>query len=186
MDRRQVILIGGGVRSGKSALALARARLLGQRRVFVATARADDEEMRQRAARHRRERGAAFQSLEEPIALASMLRRLESVDVVVIDCLTLWLSNLLLEGPAPSQIEDRVEELAAILAERRFHAVLVSNEVGMGVVPETALGRTFRDLAGRAHQRLARCADEVYFVVMGMILRLKPGPVQVNSPGELM
>jgi adenosylcobinamide kinase / adenosylcobinamide-phosphate guanylyltransferase len=185
MEERKVILIGGGARSGKSALAIALAQRLGERRVFVATARAYDEEMRQRIARHRQDRGAVFQSLEEPVALAPVLRRLEAVDVVVVDCLTLWLSNLLLEALDAVQIEARIEELAGVLAERRFNAVLVTNEVGMGIHPDTALGRTFRDLAGRAHQRLARCADEVHFAVMGMVLRLKPAPVQVCSPAEL-
>ncbi len=183
MSNARVILIGGGVRSGKSAFAVSLARELGVRRAFLATARVYDDEMRDRIARHQAERGAAFRTLEEPAALAAALRRLEGIDVAVVDCLTLWLSNLLLDGLTPPEIEERVEELAAVLAERRFHAVLVTNEVGMGVHPETALGRTFRDLAGRAHQRLARCADEIHFAVLGVVLRLRPGPVEIQTPG---
>jgi adenosylcobinamide kinase/adenosylcobinamide-phosphate guanylyltransferase len=98
--------------------------------------------------------------------------------VVVVDCLTLWLSNLLVaELPGP-EIAARLEALEAALARRRFHAVVVTNEVGMGLVPETPLGRAFRDLTGRAHQRLARTADEIYLAAMGIILRVHPGPVE--------
>jgi adenosylcobinamide kinase/adenosylcobinamide-phosphate guanylyltransferase len=184
VSARKVILIGGGVRSGKSAFAVSLARRLGARRAFIATARAYDDEMRDRIARHQAERGAAFRTLEEPVALAAALRRLEGVDAAVVDCLTLWLSNLLLDGLGPPQIEERIEELAAVLAERRFHTVLVTNEVGMGVHPESALGRAFRDLAGRAHQRLARCADEIHFAVLGVVVRLKPGPVELQLSGD--
>ncbi len=184
MREKRVILVGGGVRSGKSAFAVALARRLGERRVFVATARPYDDEMRERIARHRAERGEAFQGVEEPVALAAALRRVGPADVVVVDCLTLWLSNLLIDGLEPARVEERIEELAGVLAERRFHAVLVTNEVGMGVHPETALGRLFRDLAGRAHQRLARCADEIHFAVLGVVLRLRPGPVEAQTTGD--
>jgi adenosylcobinamide kinase/adenosylcobinamide-phosphate guanylyltransferase len=95
-----------------------------------------------------------------------------------VDCLTLWLSNLLVEGMAEGAIGERVEALAAVLARRRFHAVVVTNEVGMGVVPETPLGRLFRDVTGRAHQRLVRDADEIYLAAMGLVLRVHPGPVE--------
>jgi adenosylcobinamide kinase/adenosylcobinamide-phosphate guanylyltransferase len=94
----RIVLVGGGVRSGKSAFALSRARALGERRLFVATAEAFDDEMRERAARHREERGAEFRTLEEPRALVEALSVVDDVDVVVIDCLTLWLTNLLLGG----------------------------------------------------------------------------------------
>lgn len=178
---RRVALIGGGVRSGKSAFALALARSLGERRAFIATAEPFDDEMRARIDAHVRERGGAFLTVEEPIALPERIASLSGVDVVVVDCLTLWLSNLLLrdetEGRALGPIEERIEALAAAVESAAPHVVLVSNEVGMGVVPESRLGRAFRDLAGRAHQRLGRSASELYVAVMGAILRLRPGPV---------
>lgn len=183
MTDRRVVFVGGGVRSGKSAFALTRARELGERRVFVATARAYDGEMEDRIARHRAER-PDFTTIEEPVALRETLARLSGFDVAVVDCLTLWLSNLLLDGVARAEIERRAAELARALRTAPCHVVVVSNEVGMGVHPETALGRTFRDLAGRAHQALARSADEIHLAALGVLLRLKPGPIEVHFPGE--
>ncbi len=186
----RLILVGGGVRSGKSRFAVDYARTLGQRRVFLATAEAGDEEMQERIARHRAERADDFVTLEQPCALAPTLNEIRDTDVVVVDCLTLWLANLLLrESPGPGDpehaIAERVEALLAVLRQRRFHVVLVSNEVGMGIVPPTHLGRVFRDIAGRTHQRVAAEADEVYFATMGLVLRLSPGPLASFPPGRL-
>jgi adenosylcobinamide kinase/adenosylcobinamide-phosphate guanylyltransferase len=183
MTAHRLILIGGGVRSGKSAFALARARALGERRAFVATAQAFDAEMEARIAAHRGERGGDFSTVEEPIDVPAVLDALRDVDVVVIDCLTLWLSNLLLREESEQQILERVDALGQVLARRRFHGIVVTNEVGMGVVPESRLGRVFRDLSGLAHQRLASRADEIHVAMMGVILRLKPEPVQIQHGG---
>ncbi len=180
---RQIVLIGGGARSGKSGFALALARRFGARRAFVATAQAFDQEMRERIAAHRAERDGDFYTVEEPLDLPRVLADVEA-DVVVVDCLTLWLSNLVLRGDSAAAIDGAVERLAAAVAGRRFHAVLVTNEVGMGVVPESALGRLFRDVAGRTHQRLARDADRVYLAVLGCVLRLKPNPVVLAHPEQ--
>jgi adenosylcobinamide kinase/adenosylcobinamide-phosphate guanylyltransferase len=174
---KQVILVGGGTRSGKSDFALALARRLGDRRLFVATAQPGDNEMRARIRRHRQTRGPAFQTLEEPLAIVELLCGLRDCDVVVLDCLTLWLANLLLRGDDPDAVLRQVEALAGVLDRRQVHAVIVTSEVGLGLVPETPLGRTFRDLTGLAHQRLAGLGDEVYFGVLGVMLRLKPAPV---------
>jgi adenosylcobinamide kinase/adenosylcobinamide-phosphate guanylyltransferase len=179
----RIALIGGGVRSGKSAFALSRARELGPRRALLATAEARDPEMRERIARHRRERGADFGTIEEPLALAAALRALRDADVVVVDCLTLWLSNLLLRDETEIRVLQHVDELCGVLSERRLHAVIVTSEVGMGVVPESALGRAFRDLAGLAHQRIARCADEIYLAALGCVVRLRPAPVELQAVG---
>lgn len=179
---RRLFLIGGGVRSGKSAFALGRALALGERRVFVATAQPFDDEMRERIGRHRDERADAFVTIEEPLAVPERLAELSDVDVVLVDCLTLWLSNLLLRGDDERAVAAAVARLAAVLAARRFHVVLVTNEVGMGIVPESALGRLFRDVAGRAHQHLAALADEVYFAALGLVLQLKPSAL-VAAPG---
>jgi adenosylcobinamide kinase/adenosylcobinamide-phosphate guanylyltransferase len=181
----ELILVVGGARSGKSAFALARARSLGPRRAFVATAEARDGEMRERIARHREERSAEFSTVEEPLELARAVSALRGVDVVVIDCLTLWLSNLLLRGDPPAEIASRVERLLAALATAPFRSILVTNEVGMGVVPESALGRAFRDVAGRAHQILAARADRLYLAALGTVLRIRPGPiVETRNPGD--
>jgi adenosylcobinamide kinase/adenosylcobinamide-phosphate guanylyltransferase len=181
--RAKVILVGGGTRSGKSDFALARARRLGSRRLFVATAQAGDDEMRCRIDRHRRTRGDDFRTLEEPLAVPEVIGR-EGHDVVVLDCLTLWLANLLLAGEGPDAVRRRVEDLAEVLDRRPAHAVVVTSEVGLGLVPETPLGRTFRDVTGLAHQRLAGLADEVYFGVLGVLLRLKPAPCVPVTGGE--
>jgi adenosylcobinamide kinase/adenosylcobinamide-phosphate guanylyltransferase len=176
----RTILVGGGVRCGKSAFALRLAQGLGSRRVFLATAQAFDAEMSERIAAHRLERAQLFRTVEEPLALPEAVRaEADHADVIVIDCLTLWLSNLILSDAHSARVAARVDELAAVLAVRSCHVIMVTNEVGMGLVPENALGRLFRDCAGRAHQRLARECDEVYAGVLGCILRLRPAPVEL-------
>ena len=176
----RLILIGGGARSGKSRFAVTRAQALGDRRLFVATAERSDEEMSDRIARHRADRdGSGFDTLEEPRALPEALNAERDHDVILVDCLTIWISNLLVGGATADTVQDRIGALLAVLARRRSHIVIVSNEVGMGLVPETPLGRLFRDLTGLAHQRLAAVADELYLAAMGVLLRLRPAPVEV-------
>lgn len=179
--KHRLILVGGGARSGKSAFALRYARRLGERRVFVATAQGFDEEMRMRIERHQQDRGRGFVTIEEPRALSETLGRLDNVDVVLIDCLTLWLSNLLVGGASPEQVAASMQTLSGCLAQRRYHALIVTNEVGMGLVPETPLGRVFRDVTGQAHQSLALAADEIYFTALGTVLRLRPPPVVIEE-----
>ena len=181
MSGSNLVLIGGGARSGKSAYAVRRALASGTERVFVATAEAFDDEMRARIADHVAERGRDFSTVEAPreleTALESLALRSPRIDVVVVDCLTLWLSNLLLGEIPVTEIERRVERLALTAAAAPFPVLLVTNEVGSGLVPETPLGRVFRDVAGRAHQRLASAAGEVYLATLGCMLRIKPTPV---------
>jgi adenosylcobinamide kinase/adenosylcobinamide-phosphate guanylyltransferase len=180
-----LILIGGGARSGKSTFALHYARRLGEPRVFIATAQAFDDEMRARIARHREERGAGdFVTVEEPLDLVGALGRAPAGAVVLVDCLTLWLSNLLLADQGESEVLRAIDGLVAAAGTRAAPTLLVSNEVGMGLVPDTALGRRFRDITGIAHQRLAAVAAETYAAVMGVVLRLYPGPLQVFRSGE--
>jgi adenosylcobinamide kinase / adenosylcobinamide-phosphate guanylyltransferase len=183
MPSGKLILIGGGVRCGKSDFALSLARRLGPRRLFLATAQPGDEEMAERIRRHRQTRGDDFVTIEEPLAIADAARRHPDYDVLVLDCLTLWLSNLLLQGCDQEQAVQNVDDLLAVLAQRAGHAVIITNEVGMGIVPESALGRLFRDVAGLAHQRISEAADEVYLAVLGTILRIKPGPVITAKMG---
>ena len=173
----KLILIGGGARTGKSSFALALARRLGPRRVYVATAEAGDEEMADRIAHHVRERGSDFGTVEEPVEVVEAIRKIEDVDVIVLDCLTFWLANLLLRNIAEEEILWEVRRLADTLREKPHHSIVVTNEVGMGIVPDSPLGRSFRDVCGRSHQLLAPIADEIYFGALGMIIRLKPEPL---------
>jgi adenosylcobinamide kinase/adenosylcobinamide-phosphate guanylyltransferase len=175
MSKRQslspLILVTGGARSGKSRFALDRCADLGPPRVFIATAEAGDDEMAARIALHRAHRPRGWRTVEEPRRLAQALRRFEG-GVVLIDCLTLWLANLMNDDaefdPAAS-----IEELLRALRARRAAVVMVTNEVGSGIVPETLLGRAFRDGAGVMNQRVAEAADEVHLVVAGRALRIK-------------
>lgn len=181
MTGARIALVGGGVRSGKSAFAIRLAEQLGTRRTFIATAIASDGEMRERISRHRRERGDRFATHEEAYALPDRIRATENVDVVVVDCLTLWLANLLMREQPVEEILERVDELVRLLQARRFHAVLVTNEVGMSVHPETALGRRFQELTGWAHQRVSRAADDIYLAVLGTILHVHPSGLSAEN-----
>jgi adenosylcobinamide kinase/adenosylcobinamide-phosphate guanylyltransferase len=172
---KRIILITGGARSGKSKYAEQRAGELGERRFYVATAEARDQEMAQRIAEHRQRRGKRWVTVQEPVDLAAALAaRHGQTDCALVDCLTLWLSNLLI-GYDGKYAENKVEELVTILPRLDFHVVLVTNEVGWGIVPDNALARQFRDLAGRAHQRIAAIADEVVLTVAGIPLVVKEG-----------
>jgi adenosylcobinamide kinase/adenosylcobinamide-phosphate guanylyltransferase len=169
------VLVSGGARSGKSAYALARAAVLPAPRVFVATATAGDGEMAARIAAHRRERGAAFTTIEEALAPAGVLAGLEgATGVAVVDCVTLWIANLLARHDDPA-VAAAITTLADTIARRGFPVVVVTNEVGWGIVPFDAETRRFRDLLGLANQRLASAADEVVLMVAGI-------PVAVKGP----
>ncbi|MBU0515206.1 MAG: bifunctional adenosylcobinamide kinase/adenosylcobinamide-phosphate guanylyltransferase [Proteobacteria bacterium] len=168
-------LVLGGAKSGKSDLALAEAERLSAERVFVATAEALDEEMAARVAAHQERRGPDWRTVEEPLGLADRLRQIDGPGrVVVVDCVTLWLSNLLTRaGLDAAAALERVQELASLLSRLEADLIVVSNEVGSGVVPADELGRAWRDLAGRANQILATAADRVTLVVAGLPLDLK-------------
>lgn len=171
----RVILITGGARSGKSAHALALARSGPKRRLcFLATAEALDDEMAARIARHKAARSAEFQTVEEPRNLASALVSLEGrFDAVVIDCLTLWVSNLMGVGAGDDVILAAGGALAGLLRRAPLQSIVVTDEVGAGIVPENPTGRRFRDLLGWTNQTFAREADEVIMMVAGCPLRLK-------------
>lgn len=176
-------LIIGGARSGKSRLAEQRAREDGRQVVVIATAEALDDEMARRIERHRRDRPRHWRTVEAPRGLAEVLGRESSTGrVVIVDCLTLWLSNLMAGAQATSaphdadQLTELVEEseaLLAVLPQLPGRVLLVANEVGFGLVPETPLGRLFRDESGRLNQRIAALAGRVSLVVAGLALELK-------------
>jgi adenosylcobinamide kinase/adenosylcobinamide-phosphate guanylyltransferase len=165
-----IILITGGARSGKSTRAEARAREFPGRPVYIATAEALDVEMSERIARHRARRGSEWLERETPIELAAALDETDGGGARLVDCLTLWLSNLM---HAERDIEQETARLAQALIRQQSPVVLVTNEVGLGIVPDNALARRFRDAAGILNQNIARTADEVEFVVAGLPMRVK-------------
>jgi adenosylcobinamide kinase/adenosylcobinamide-phosphate guanylyltransferase len=167
-DLPRLTLVLGGARSGKSHYAEELVMRTPPPWTYVATAEGLDEEMRQRIAHHRGRRDARWQTLDVPLDLAAAIARQSGP--VLIDCLTLWLSNVMLAG---GDIDDASEELVVALSETRGPIVAVSNEVGLGLVPETALGRAFRDAQGRLNQRVAAAADRVLFMAAGLPLSLK-------------
>ena len=161
----------GGARSGKTAHALARAQKLSQGRLtMIATAQALDAEMTERIARHQAERDDAWTTIEAPLDLTGAVRRLAVGDVAVIDCLTLWLTNQMV---AEAQIAAAVADLVEALAQSPAALVVISNEVGQGIVPDNALARRFRDEAGWMHQKVAAAAGRVEVIWAGLPLRLK-------------
>jgi adenosylcobinamide kinase/adenosylcobinamide-phosphate guanylyltransferase len=171
MTALSTTLVLGGARSGKSAFAEQLIGDSGLLRIYLATATAGDDEMRSRIAHHRVQRGGGWTTVEEPLALVDTLTR-EATDgrAVLVDCLTLWLSNLMLAERDP---EMEARRLAQFLGAAKHPVVLVSNEVGLGLVPETRLGRSFRDAQGRLNQIVAATVPNVVFIAAGLPLWLK-------------
>lgn len=163
-------LVLGGARSGKSRHAEALVEALSPPWTYIATAQAYDDEMRARIAEHRARRSPDWHTIDAPMALPEALRAVPPGRPVLVDCLTLWLTNLVL---AERDIAIATGELRAACREAQGPVVLVSNEVGLGIVPENALARRFRDEAGRLHQRLASQADRVVFMVAGLPMQVK-------------
>jgi adenosylcobinamide kinase / adenosylcobinamide-phosphate guanylyltransferase len=165
-----LVLVGGGARSGKSRYALQLARRHGPRLVFLATAETLDKEMEARIARHRAERPAEFMTVEEPLEIAAVIRNQEA-DAIVIDCATLWLSNVMLAFGR--DVDHEIDKVVEAIQSSAATVVLVTNEVGCGIIPETTLGRDFRDRAGILNQRVAAIADEVHWMVFGCAMKVK-------------
>jgi adenosylcobinamide kinase/adenosylcobinamide-phosphate guanylyltransferase len=166
------VLLTGGVRSGKSRLAVELAAGSGRDVVFVATARETDPDMAARIQAHRDERPLGWVTVEEPERVTERVAAAPATSFVVVDCLGLWVSNLIAAGGGESAVCAEAGRLAAALAAREA-AVVVTNEVGMGVHPQSALGRSFRDLLGRANTIVAGAADDAYLVVAGRLLPLQ-------------
>lgn len=168
-----ITFITGGTRSGKSSFALRKASLFTGRKAYIATAEALDAEMSERIEAHRAQRGGDWDTYEEPLRITDVLTRATgSYGAILVDCLTLWLSNVMHRSPSP---EEEIAALVAALsrADERSDIYIVSNEVGMGIVPENELARRFRDAAGALNMKIAEVAHEVYIVVSGLPLRLK-------------
>lgn len=166
------VLVLGGARSGKTGFAERLAMRAGERPAYLATAEALDDEMRERVRTHRQQRGGAFATIEEPIELsAALTRAARDHDVILVDCLTLWITNMIV---ANANVAQAVDGLVGTLDKLKgTRVILVSNEVGLGIVPDNAMARMFRDLAGSAHQRLAEICDDAYFIVAGLPMVLK-------------
>lgn len=170
---RKRIMILGGARSGKSSLALREASLAEGKKAFIATAEALDDEMKMRIAKHRRERDSNWQTFEEPLEISSLIRKISGeYDVMLIDCLTLWVSNIMMNDMPFYAYAD---ELIRVVMDDASPALLylVSNEVGLGLVPDTPLGRQYRDNIGYLNTRVAAAATDVYFMAAGIPMKIK-------------
>lgn len=167
----RAVFVLGGARSGKSRFAETLVSETGLERHYVATGQAWDDEMRERIAQHRADRGDLWQTHEEPVDLVARLAAIDGeARAVLVDCLTLWVTNLMMAG------RDMAAEFAALtefLPQAKARLVLVSNEVGLGIVPDNRMAREFRDHAGRLHQMIAAASAEVYFIAAGLPLKMK-------------
>jgi adenosylcobinamide kinase / adenosylcobinamide-phosphate guanylyltransferase len=170
----EIIFVVGGARSGKSAHALELTEGF-SRRIFIATAEAFDDEMHDRIVRHQAERGGGWETVEEPLDLAGAVRDIDDASAVaVVDCLTVWLGNLMHRDPSISPDSAPISAfLEALQNMRAARVIVVTNEVGMSIVPENALARRYRDLAGGVNQRVAAVADRLLLVVCGQVLTVK-------------
>ncbi|MDO9289139.1 MAG: bifunctional adenosylcobinamide kinase/adenosylcobinamide-phosphate guanylyltransferase [Thermodesulfovibrionales bacterium] len=166
-----ITFIIGGARSGKSSFAVSEALKLKGRKAYIASAEALDGEMKERIKKHKKDRGDGWDTYEEPIRISEVLKKIEGqYSVILLDCLTLWLSNLMMNE---KNIEQEIENFIHSLFTVHCSLFIVSNEVGMGIVPENEMARRFRDMAGMLNQRVAEIADEVYLVVSGIPVKIK-------------
>jgi len=163
-----ITLVTGGARSGKTRQALSSADLKAPR-IYIATAELLDDEMQQRAIRHRAERGGQWYTIEEPYDVAARLRGLHGS--VVIDCLTLWLSNWMLRNEP--EVQDQIENLCTALRASEADVIAITNEIGSSVVPDNVIARSFRDHSGLMNQRVASIADRVFLMVCGIAVQVK-------------
>lgn len=171
----KIILILGGARSGKSSHALSLVK--GRKKVaFIATCQGLDKEMRERILKHQAARPKNWKTFEEPKELARLLSGISgSFNCVIVDCLTLLVSNLILSGSKEEDVLEEITDALVQLRNKKAKAIIVSNEVGLGIVPDNQLARRFRDIAGKANQLIAQEADEVIFTVSGIPLKIKGG-----------
>lgn len=167
-----LVLLTGGARSGKSSTAVRAAAAAGKPATFIATAEPRDEEMRAKIARHRADRPSTWHVIEEPIEIVDALGSVPADHVVIVDCLTLWVSNLLESGASPDEIRSRADLAGKTAAARDATTFMVTNEVGDGIVPLDPATRSYRDLMGVVNATVARVADKVLLVVAGRVLSL--------------
>jgi adenosylcobinamide kinase/adenosylcobinamide-phosphate guanylyltransferase len=171
----EIIFVVGGCRSGKSSFALQTAeKLPGNRKIYIATCVPKDHEMKQRIARHREERGQHWVTVEEPLHLPeAIINNSPKADVLLVDCLTLWVSNLFMETDDNKSLQKMISPLTAALKAATCPMLLVSNEVGTGIVPENQLARQYRDMIGWTNQVVAKTANRVVWMVAGIPVTIK-------------
>ena len=170
----KITFITGGARSGKSAFAEKLASGISGKRAYLATAQALDAEMVARIEHHRQRRGSAWDTFEEPLAVAELVHKLSGrYDVVLLDCLTLWLSNVMAHTDGDDEVLRQSGLLVEAVRNVKGTCIIVSNEVGLGIVPDNVLARRFRDLAGFVNQQMAQASDEAYLLTSGMPLKIK-------------
>jgi len=171
----ELIFIIGGCRSGKSKYALDTAEQMpGDKKIFIATCLPKDDEMKQRIARHQKQRSQTWTTVEEPVHLhASITKISRNATVILVDCLTLWVTNIMLEAAEEQKIENQTSKLINALATAECPVILVSNEVGTGIVPENQLARQFRDVMGQVNQTVAHYANKVVWMVAGIPVSIK-------------
>ena len=172
---KEIIFVIGGCRSGKSTYAMQTAeRVPAEQKIFIATCVPRDDEMKRRVARHQKERSQTWVTVEAPLNLPeAILQNSHSGDVILVDCLTLWVSNLLMETGDDSKIEETISQFINAIEKAAGPIVLVSNEVGTGIVPENALARKYRDIIGRVNQAVAKAAGRVIWMVAGIPVTVK-------------
>jgi adenosyl cobinamide kinase/adenosyl cobinamide phosphate guanylyltransferase len=171
----------GGARSGKSGLAVQLASVGPSPTTVVATAEALDDEMAERVAAHRAERPASWATVEEPLEIRTALDAITGDGTVVVDCLTLWVANLLGAGHTEAEVLDRAKSVAALAASRPGHVIVVSNEVGSGIVPADGLSRRYRDLLGRVNSVFVEQARDAFLVVAGRVVPLLPAVLEAPA-----
>jgi adenosylcobinamide kinase/adenosylcobinamide-phosphate guanylyltransferase len=171
---KKIVLITGGCRSGKSRFALDYANKHFSKKLYLATCEALDEEMVQRIEHHRKTRSPEWQTIEEPVEVVDKIKQYgDETDVILLDCITLWLSNLLMRRKDDPEIMKETDRLIETIKQCLASFIAVTNEVGLGIVPADPLGRRFRDLSGMANQRIAEAADTAIFMVSGIPIFLK-------------
>ncbi|MBI4684410.1 MAG: bifunctional adenosylcobinamide kinase/adenosylcobinamide-phosphate guanylyltransferase [Nitrospirae bacterium] len=170
-DIKKIVFVTGGARSGKSFFTMSEALKIKGRKAYIATAEALDAEMKERIEKHKKDRGDEWDTYEEPLDISDAINKIkDKYSVILVDCLTLWLSNLLINDKV---VEKEISRFLDSLSSTSCTLYIVSNEVGMGIVPENELARRFRDLAGMLNQKAAEIADDVYMVVAGIPLKIK-------------
>ena len=168
------ILVIGGCRSGKSSHALHLAEQIPGQKIFIATCMPQDKEMKQRVLRHQQQRSSAWETLEVPFFLPEAIHKDGTEGhVILVDCLTLWINNLILDDDKPENIDSHIQKLTQSIEKAECPVILVSNEVGTGIVPENKLARLFRDITGFANQKVAACVDSVIWMVAGIPVKIK-------------